>query len=244
MPLPRRILLKLSGEMMTAPGTSGLDDDAINRLADELVSVVRLGVQTAVVLGGGNLFRGIGPNRSSLQIQQQSKDTMGMLATCMNMLALDDRLRQKGLLVEHQCSLTGIPLTQALSATEADRALNAGSIVLFSGGTGLPFLSTDTAAVMRALQVRADALYKGTQVDGVYDRDPRRHPDATFLERVTAAEALRQGLAFMDSAALALARQHGLEVVVFKGHEPGNLARAISGELRCSRVIPNEETKP
>jgi len=235
----RRILLKLSGEMLAGPDGRGLADEAIAQVATEVAETVARGTQVALVLGAGNLVRGAGPNRSPLAVEQQRLDTMGMLATAINCTAVTDRLRQAGLEAVHLAAFPGIPFTELAAADGASSHLDQGRVVVFSGGTGLPFFSTDTAATVRALQVGADALLKGTQVKGVFDQDPRRHAQARFLPRVDYGTALSRQLGFMDRSALALASQHRLTIVVFDAHQHGNIGRAVAGTLECSVVGPD-----
>lgn len=241
MPAHQRILLKLSGEMMAPEGGHGLATEPIRGMAEEIAAVVRSGVQVGVVVGAGNLVRGAGPNRSRLDIAQQRLDTMGMLATAINCTGLRDQLEKAGITAVHMSAFNGIPLTETLDAENARAHLAAGRVVLFSGGTGMPFFSTDTAAVSRALQIEADALYKGTQVDGVYDGDPKARggEKATFLPRVAYAYALEKQLKFMDLTAIALAAQQRLVMVVYNAHAADSLAKALSGELTCSQVGPD-----
>jgi len=233
-----RILLKLSGEMMGGSDGKGLDSDSIGAVAGEVCSAVRAGLQVAVVIGAGNLVRGAGPNRLNLDIEQQRLDTMGMLATAVNCTALADQLGKAGIEAVHMTTFSTIPFARPIAADEAVRHLEAGRVVLFSGGTGLPFFSTDTAAVVRALEVGADTLFKGTQVDGVYDGDPEGDVHVKFLPRVPYSLALEKQLKFMDLSAIALASQRGLKVVVYNAHQQGNLGKAIAGKLVCSQVGP------
>jgi uridylate kinase len=241
MPAHQRILLKLSGEMMAPEGGHGLATNSIRSVAEEIASVVRGGVQVGVVVGAGNLVRGAGPNRSRLDIAQQRLDTMGMLATAINCTGLRDQLEKAGVPAVHMSAFPAIPLTEPLDSEKAREHLCAGRVVLFSGGTGMPFFSTDTAAVCRALQIEAQALYKGTQVDGVYDGDPRAPggSEAVLLPRVAYALALEKQLKFMDLAAIALAAQQRLVMVIYNAHTPDGLAKALNGELTCSQVGPD-----
>lgn len=232
----RRILLKLSGEMLAGPDGSGLHEPAIDELADQIEAAHLTGVQIAVVLGAGNLCRGAGPNPSGLNITRRRLDAMGMLATGMNAVALHDRLDRRGIPAIHMASASTQGVATAFCADRAITALEQGAVVVFSGGTGLPFFSTDTAAVVRALQVDADALLKGTQVDGIYNKDPQRHTDASRYETITPADALSRGLRFMDPAAIALCGQHNLPVVVYNAHKRGNLVEVLSGTLVCSSM--------
>ena len=238
----KRILLKLSGEMLAGPDAGGLDDDAIDFVAGEVAAARQAGVEIGLVVGAGNLCRGAGPNPSNLSVTRQKLDAMGMLATALNTIALQDRLQQMGLEAVHMSTLGAIPHARKFDMAEAQAALSRGAVLLFSGGTGLPFFSTDTAACVRALQVEAEALFKGTQVDGVYDRDPRAEsPDpAVRMPHVTYGEVLAKGLQFMDPSAAALCAQHNLPTVVFNAHGKGNLGRALNGALPCS-LVDNEE---
>ncbi len=231
----KRILLKLSGEMLAADTGRGLSGEAISAQAEEIREAHAVGTQIAVVIGAGNIVRGAGPNRHDLEISQQPMDTMGMLATAINCTALKDQLESIGVPAIHMSAFTGIPFTIPLDARKAQKKLAGGAVVLFSGGTGLPFFSTDTAAVVRGLQIEAEAVLKATQVDGIYDRDPEK-PGAQLLAEVTHEKALAAQLRFMDLAALALAAQHKLTIHVFNAHKKGNLARAVRNELQCSSV--------
>jgi uridylate kinase len=230
--------LKLSGEMLGGQSCRGLDSEGISFVAAEVAEAVGSGVQVAVVIGAGNLVRGAGPNRSPLAVSQQRLDGMGMLATAINAIALNDALQAIGIPATHMSALGAIPHAQPFDADRAIRDLDEGRVLLLSGGTGLPFFSTDTAAAVRALQLQAEALFKGTQVKGVYDRDPKTSPEACFLPAVPFSYALEHRLRFMDLPAIALCAQHRLPVIVFDAHEKRNLAAAIAGNLECSMVGP------
>ncbi len=240
MPRVKRILLKLSGEMMAGGDRRGLANPSIKAVATQIAAVARQGTQVAIVSGAGNLVRGAGPNRYALDVEQQSLDAMGMMATAINCTALSDFLRKEGCETVHMCAFPFMPGAEHADAHRAVEHLQAGRIVLFSGGTGLPFFSTDTAAVVRALQIGADALLKGTQVDGVYDRDPGSHAGepAQFMPRVSYADAIEKRLRFMDLPALALASQNRLTIFVYNAHVEGNLAKLLAGNLECSQVGP------
>lgn len=237
-----RILLKLSGEMLGAADGRGLDDAAVQALAAEIADTLEEQVQLAVVLGAGNLCRGAGPNRSRLGTTRQRLDAMGMLATVINTIALDDALARLGVRTAHFTSLRGIPFARAFDPDAAQRLLCEGGVVLLSGGTGLPYFSTDTAACVRALQVDAKALFKATQVDGVYDRDPREQ-GAVLLPHLSYRDLLDRGLAIMDGPAVALCAEHGLPIIVFNGHGKGKLRAAVAGNLTCSQVDDNQERR-
>lgn len=232
----QRIVLKLSGEMLAGPDGSGLHDPAVDFVVDQIEAARASGVQMGVVLGAGNLCRGAGPNPSALSVTRRRLDAMGMLATGMNAIALHDRLEARGIPALHLASAATQGVGVPFDADLAIQALSEGKVVVFSGGTGLPYFSTDTAATMRALQIEADALFKGTQTDGIYDKDPNRHPDASRFDSITPSETLAKGLLFMDLAAVALCGQHDLPVVVFNAHGEGNLVGVLEGSLVCSRM--------
>lgn len=233
-----RILLKLSGEMLAGHGGKGLDSDAMRFVADELTQARELGVQLGMVVGAGNHVRGAGPNSTALRIRRQPLDTMGMLATAINATALCDTLSGLGLPVAHRTTLLNLPFSQSFDADEADRLLNQQTILVFSGGTGLPFFSTDTAAAVRALQISAQALVKGTQVDGIYDCDPRKPgpKPPVHLPRVTHRSVLEQGLQILDPSATALCAQHKLPILVYNAHQSGNLVKLLQGNLLSSTI--------
>lgn len=235
-----RIWLKISGEMLAGKDGVGLDDEAIVSVAEEIASAQRENVEIGVVVGAGNLVRGAGPNPSNLKVSRRRLDTMGMLATCINGIALRESLERIGVQAVHMSTLAGIPGVPQFEADVAAEHLSAGRVVICSGGTGLPYFSTDTAAVIRALEVGADALIKGTQVNGVYDRDPRGKDgnNARFLPTLTYDQVLKMQLRFMDLTAVALCAQHRLPVIVYNAHGKGNLAGVLTGSITCSRVGP------
>ncbi len=230
----RRVVLKLSGE---AFGTRGLDGGALDYIVGELQGARALGVELAVVVGGGNLVRGRDLEGSALALSRAVADQMGMLATLINGLALQDALRRAGVPTALQ-SAVAVPWAEPVHPQRAREALAQGGIVLFAGGTGNPFVTTDTAAVLRALELEADALFKATDVDGVYTADPKRDPRARKLENLTVREAIEGRLGVMDLAALALCEEGRLPVVVFDFFKPGSLSRALAGEPVGTRVEP------
>lgn len=234
----RRILLKLSGEMLGSGQGGGFDSLALARVAREVASVVAQGVQVAIVVGAGNLVRGAGPNPSPLPVRRQVLDTMGMLCTAVNALALMESLRAAGLEVRHNTALpAGIDFSSRFDADEALRFLQSSGVIVFSGGTGLPFFSTDTAAAVRAIQTGSDCLVKGTQVQGVYSADPRKPGNnARFLDRLSHRQVLEMNLQFMDAAAVALLAAHRVPILVYDAHGEGNLLAALSGSIPCSLV--------
>ena len=227
-PKPSRILLKLSGEALLGNQEFGIDDKAITRFANEIACVARSGTEIAVVIGGGNLFRGLAV--SAKGGDRVTGDHMGMLATVMNALALEAALVREGMEAR---ALSAIPMPSICETYVHRRAaghMREKIIVVLAGGTGNPFFTTDSGAALRALELECDALLKGTQVDGVYSADPRTDPEARRYDHVTFQEAISRGLAVMDTAAFALARDNGLPIIVFDIHEPGALARIVAGE--------------
>jgi uridylate kinase len=224
------ILLKMSGEALCAQeGGFGLDPRAIGLLADELVEVHNNGsVRLALVVGGGNIFRGL--KGSAEGMDRTTADHMGMLATVMNALALQDALEKRRAPTRVQTAVEMPKVAEPYIRRRAVRHLEKGRIVIFAAGTGNPYFSTDTAAALRAMEIGADAFYKATKVDGVYDRDPKKHPDATMIPRLTYDEFLAQRIGVMDTTAVTLCRDNKLPIRVFQLSERGNIARALRGE--------------
>ena len=227
-PKPKRILLKLSGEALMGEREFGIDDDTVSRFASEIADVARTGTEIAVVVGGGNIFRGLAI--AAKGGDRVTGDHMGMLATVMNALALEAALVREGLEARALSAIEMPSVCETYVHRRAAGHMRKKAIVVLAGGTGNPFFTTDSGAALRALELECDALLKGTQVDGVYSADPNRDPSATRYEHVTYQEAISRGLAVMDTAAFALARDNGLPIIVFDIHEPGALARIIAGE--------------
>lgn len=230
MPTPvfKRILLKLSGEALAANQGFGVDPLRIHEIAAELADVHSLNIQIAIVVGGGNFFRGVA--QQAREMDRVSADHMGMLATVINALALQDALEQHGIDTRVQTAITMRQVAEPYIPRRAIRHLEKGRVVIFGAGLGAPFFSTDTAAAQRALEIKAQALLKGTKVDGVYDADPRTNPGATRFPRLDYGEYLSRGLKVMDATAVALCRDNKLPIVVFELMEPGNVVRAVRGE--------------
>jgi uridylate kinase len=227
-PKPKRILLKLSGEALLGDQAFGIDDKVITRFASEIADVARMGTEIAVVIGGGNLFRGLAI--SAKGGDRVTGDHMGMLATVMNALALEAALAREGLEARALSAIEMPSICETYVHRRAAGHMRKGVIVVLAGGTGNPFFTTDSGAALRALELECDALLKGTQVDGVYSADPHRDKTATRYEHVTYQEAIARGLEVMDTAAFALARDNGLPIIVFDIHEPGALARIVAGD--------------
>ena len=227
-PAYRRILLKLSGEALMGPDQFGINRPTIARIVEEVVDVVRLGVQTAVVIGGGNIFRGVAPGAAGMD--RATADYMGMLATIINALALQDALRKAGIETRVQSALTVEQVAEPYIRGKAMRYLEKDRVVIFGAGTGNPFFTTDTAASLRGMEIGADVIMKATGVNGVYDKDPKKHADAVMFEKLSFIDALKMGLKVMDATALTLCRDQNLPIRVFSIFKPGALRRVISGE--------------
>jgi uridylate kinase len=224
----RRVLIKLSGEAFAGEQGVGLNPDAIDYLAREVIAVHQLGVQTAVVVGGGNIVRGA--SIAATGIEHATADYMGMLATVINALALQAAIERHGVDTRVQSAIAMQAVAEPFIRRRAIRHLEKGRIVILAAGTGNPFFTTDTAAALRAVELNADALLKATNVDGVYDRDPRKHPDAVKFDTLSFEDALRRQLRVMDLTAFTLCMERTMEVVVFNIWEPGNLRRIALGE--------------
>jgi uridylate kinase len=235
----RRVLLKISGEALMGPEGYGISPDVLGGIAAELQETMELGVELALVVGGGNIFRGVAP--SARGMDRASADYVGMLATVMNAVALQDALESRGLVTRVQSAIEMQQLAEPYIRRRAVRHLEKARIVIFAAGTGNPYFTTDTAAALRAMEIHADVLLKATKVDGIYDRDPKKHPDARRYDRVSYMECLQKGLNVMDMTAFALCRDNRLPVVVFDLTRPGNIVRVVGGEPVGTMVVPEEE---
>ncbi len=231
----RRILLKLSGEMLKGPSGYGIDPSATLAAAERIREAVDSGAQVAAILGAGNLFRGLAGSRSGMD--RSSADNIGMLATAMNALAMRDALESLGLKAEIQSAFAIDGVLAPFDQRRAIKLLEGGTVVLFAAGTGHPYFTTDTCAALRACEIQADAVFKGTKVDGVYSADPFRHPDAIRYERLTFAQALADRLQVMDSTAFSLCQDNNLPIVVFKFGEPGVLRNIMEGDLSAATLV-------
>jgi len=227
-PRYRRILLKLSGEALVAEGGYGISREAVAAIVAEIGEVARRGVETGVVIGGGNIFRGLAPGAAGMD--RATADYMGMLATVMNALALQDAMRQAGIASRVQSALNIEQVVEPYIRGKAIRYLEEGKVVIFAAGTGNPFFTTDTAAALRASEVGAEIVLKATKVDGVYTSDPKTDPAARRYGRVSFDEAIRRNLKVMDATALALCRDQRLPVNVFSIFKRGALGRVVAGE--------------
>ncbi|HEY8201551.1 MAG TPA: UMP kinase [Actinomycetota bacterium] len=234
-PVFKRILLKLSGEAFAGTGLGfGIDAGIVTSLAEQLIDVQSLGIEVAVVVGGGNIFRGA--QASAMGMERARADYMGMLATCINALALQDALGQRGADSRVQSAIWMQEVAEPFIRGRAMRHLEKGRIVIFAGGTGNPYFSTDTAASVRALEIGAEAILKGTRVDGIYDGDPMRDPAAKRFDDLEYLEVLSRGLKVMDSTAISLCMEHALPIIVFDLTQYGNIRRVVLGEPVGTRV--------
>jgi len=223
-----RILLKLSGEALMGDGQFGIDPDTVARLADEVKAAKEAGHELCLVVGGGNIFRGLAAAAKGFDRAQA--DYMGMLATVMNALAVQNALEKTGVDTRVQSAIPMAAVSEPYIRRRALRHMEKGRVVIFAAGTGNPFFTTDTAAALRAAEMGCDALLKGTSVDGVYDADPKKVPDARRYESVTYNQVLGEDLKVMDASAVALCRDNNIPIVVFNIRERGNLARVLAGE--------------
>ncbi len=231
-----RVVLKLSGEAFAGGQPPGIDPDAVIHIAEEIAAAVREGVQVAAVVGGGNMFRG--EVLSERGIDRARADYMGMLGTVINCLALQDVLEKLGIDTRVQTAITMGQVAEPYIPRRAIRHLEKGRVVIFGAGLGAPFFSTDTCAAQRALEIRAGAVLKGTQVDGIYDSDPLKNPAAIRFERLDYSEMLTRGLKVIDATAVSLCRDNGMPIVVFSLMDKGNIVRAIRGEKIGTLVCP------
>jgi uridylate kinase len=228
MPRFKRVLLKLSGEALMGDQSFGISPDVIKYVAEEVRSAFDLGVQIAIVVGGGNIFRGVAA--ASYGIDRVSADRMGMLATVINSLALQDVLEENGIMTRVQSAISMHEVAEPFIIRKAIRHLEKGRVVIFAAGTGNPYFTTDTAAVLRAQEIRADILLKATKVDGLYDSDPVVDKDAKFIKKIKYMEVIEQQLHVMDMTAISLAMDNKLPLVVFNLTNKGNIKRVICGE--------------
>jgi len=224
----KRVLLKLSGESLMGNGTSGIDPERLNDYAEEIAQAGKQGLQIAIVIGGGNIFRGM--QGSKRGFDRQTGDYMGMLATVINSLALKSALEQMDVKVRLMSGLEISGLAERANGLKAKQYLDEGNLVIFSGGTGNPYFTTDTASALRAVEISADAMLKGTRVDGVYTDDPEKNPSAKKYDQLTFREAYEKELKIMDMTAFTLCEENHIPVIVFNMNQKGNLIRLIKGD--------------
>jgi uridylate kinase len=230
----RRILLKLSGEGLMGDREFGLDAATVERIAQEICDVHADGVQVCLVIGAGNIFRGV--SGAAAGIERTSADYMGMLATVINSLAVQSVLESKGVPTRVQSAIPMTTVCEPYIRRRAVRHMEKGRVVIFAAGTGNPFFTTDTAAALRAAEMNCDALLKGTQVDGVYDADPKKQENAQRFETLSYDEVINRDLKVMDTSAIALSRENGIPIIVFSIHEAGGLRKVVKGEGTFTRV--------
>ena len=232
----KRILLKLSGESLAGENKQGIDTQRLAQYAEQVKSIAQRGVQIGIVIGGGNIFRGLsGAQRGFDRVKG---DQMGMLATVINALALQSALEAIGQPVRVLTSIRMEPIGDFYSPAKAQRLLDKGNVVILAGGTGAPYFTTDTGSSLRALEIKADVMLKGTRVDGIYTADPERDPSATKFNEITYDEVIRRGLKVMDMTAIVMCKDNGLPIYVFNMDQVGNLEKVINGESIGTLVKP------
>ena len=235
-PAYRRVLLKLSGEALMGDNEFGIDPSVTEQIAKEIAEVHALGIQTAVVIGGGNIFRGVSANTQG--VDRATADYMGMLATVINGLALSDAIEQQGTETRLVTAIEMREVAEPFIRRRAMRHLDKGRVVVFAAGTGNPYFTTDTAAALRAMEVRAEVILKATKVDGVFTADPHLDPTATRLDTISYLEVLEKQLKVMDATAISLCMDNRLPIVVFNLRKPGNIRKAVLGE-HVGSVVSN-----
>src|ERR1700756_3529322 len=235
-PAYNRVLLKLSGEALMGEQSYGIDPAVATQIARDIAEIQSMGVETAIVIGGGNIFRGVAA--SARGMDRATADYMGMLATVINALALQDALEQQGVVTRVVTAIEMRAGAEPFIRRRAIRHLEKGRVVVFGAGTGNPYFSTDTAAALRAMEIKADVIMKGTKVDGIYDADPMLRADAVRFDRISYLQVLSQNLKVMDSTAISLCMDNGMPIVVFNMNRPGNIKRVVLGERVGSKVTP------
>jgi len=233
-PVYKRVLLKLSGEALMGSQSFGIDETVVARVADEIRDICELGVELAVVVGGGNIIRGV--TASGRGLDRVTGDNMGMLATVINALALQDALEKRDVTTRVQTAIEIRDVAEPFIRRRAIRHLEKGRVVIFAGGTGNPYFTTDSAAGLRANEIHAEVLLKGTNVDGVYTADPAKDSTAELLREISYQQVLEKNLRVMDTAAISLCRDNDIPIIVFRLMEPGNLRRVVCGEAVGSVV--------
>jgi uridylate kinase len=233
-PIYRRIVLKLSGESFQGSQGFGIDAETVHSIAREVKEVSDLGIQMAIIVGGGNIFRGA--RQKSLAIDRATGDYMGMLATVINGLALQDALEKQGVVTRLLSAIDMAQVAEPFIRRRAMRHLEKGRVVIFAAGTGNPYFSTDTAAALRAMEIKAHVILKATRVDGIYDADPEKVPGAKMFERITYLDVIQKSLAVMDSTAISLCMDNRMPIIIFNMNRPGNIRRAVMGEKVGSTV--------
>ncbi len=227
-PVYKRILLKLSGEALAGTQGTGINNQVIGQIAQDVKAAFDTGVQIGVVIGGGNIFRGVAASAQGMD--RASSDYMGMLATCINALALQDAFEKAGIPTRVQSAIEMAEIAEPYIRRRAIRHLEKGRLVIFGAGTGNPYFTTDTAASLRAMEINAEVIMKATKVDGIYDKDPKKHPDAKKYNEISYIDVLKQGLQVMDSTAISLCMDNKLPILTFDMGIAGNVLKAVCGE--------------
>ena len=233
-PTYNRIVLKLSGESFQGAQGFGIDAETVHSIARDVKEVYDLRVQMAIIVGGGNIFRGT--RQKSLSIDRATGDYMGMLSTVINGLALQDALEKQGVFTRLQSAIEMHQVAEPFIRRRAMRHLEKGRVVIFAAGTGNPYFSTDTAAALRAMEIKANVILKATRVDGIYDADPEKVPNAKMFDRITYLDVIQKGLAVMDSTAISLCMDNRMPIIIFNMNKPGNIKRVVMGEKVGSTV--------
>ncbi len=231
----KRVLLKVSGEALMGQREFGIDSRVLTRFAAEIADVRQRGVEIGIVIGGGNIYRGV--ENSSDGIEKVTGDQMGMLATIINGLALQSALEHRGVFTRLLSSITMEEIAEPFIRRRAIRHLEKGRVVIFGAGTGNPYFTTDTAAALRAVEIKADVILKGTRVDGVYDSDPEKHPKAFMYRTISYREVLKLDLKVMDLTAITLCKENGMPIIVFNMNRPGNLKRLVLGTGGVGTIV-------
>ena len=224
----KRILLKLSGESLAGENEFGIEPKILDFFSDEIKKIHSLGVQVGIVIGGGNIYRGLNANGQG--IDRVTGDQMGMLATMINSLALQNACENKGMYTRLMTAINMEAIAEPYIRRRAIRHLEKGRVVIFGAGTGQPYFSTDTAASLRAVEIEADAIFKGTRVDGVFDSDPEKNPDAFRFEEISYIDVMQKNLRVMDLTAISLCKENNLPIIIFNMDKPGNLLKVVTGE--------------
>ena len=230
----KRVLLKLSGEALAAGRGFGIDVPYIHKIAAEIAQVQALGVEISLVIGGGNFFRGIA--EQAAHMDRVAADNMGMLSTVLNSIALQDAIEKQNLQCRVMTAIEMHQIAEPYIRRRAVRHLEKGRVIILAAGTGNPYFTTDTAAALRAMEIKADVLMKGTSVDGIYTADPKLHPDATKFETITYMDILQRGLRVMDTTAVSMCKDNNLPMIIFNMNIPGNIQRVVNGEKLGSLV--------
>ena len=235
----KRVLIKLSGEALAGDDGLGICGEVLEKIASEIVSLHKLGTEIAVVVGGGNIHRGVAGATSGMD--RSTSDYMGMMATVINCLALQDTIERKGVFTRVQSAIHMQEVAEPYIRRRAMRHLEKKRIVIFAAGTGNPYFTTDTTAALRANEIGAEVIMKATKVDGIYDKDPKKHKDAVKFEKVSYIEVLNKGLAVMDSTAISLCMDNNMDIIVFNMYEHGNIQRVVSGEAVGTLVTKKDK---